>query len=693
MIGVRGSISALTSALILLMILSSSIAYISLELRKTPTRLARLNYEVVSQLSSTSKDVEVVYGLDGLYVRSTNPPIRITSVLSISNSGINTLRSNVVINKTYEKVLDGVVLNNLLLSNSYILIIAEGGKYFVVGREVLRNSTNTANVGGNAVSIQYLNSTNHLRPALYVGILKDLNSYMSNPIPGGPSDPEANYVPVGYSLITDNSHTISKGDWFIYTDPRSVPYKIGHVYGSGQTDITYLGMGYYRVDSNHRVYVKWYESVSGSTSGWYISYETLMSGVAGFWAYPTVISAGRSIDLLFEVKNLGSWVSLYLKPVVYVVSPEDYVKGLPIMPYQTNPTLEAPIRYSVIKPLYSWEGGLQVGNLRTNSTTTLLITFNTDPVVKLLNTTTALALIGFRYASANPLSIKLTSYILNYDIRVNISSDEVGRYVFLPTSSDVVPEITSPAGSSVVVYRPSNFTSSLIDYPALFIPQVSGTYLIRYRVGTYNSLPQLSLRVNLTGTNYTPVVKYLRNQHLGSWGVVIDDFIALEPNYAVLRDYEYFTAGSETWYSGDLVTINNVPTSGTYNFSYYITGWLQGVMTLNLGQNTTFDLRYCWRSWDCYNYWRIYVNFIPGMQGYTMRVSGDVLYPSGSYYLRFGVIIKLSDASVTATPYVSSLKYVYKSGGTTYTSFIPTQFAELVRIDNRMLVIPVAFPP
>ncbi|MEM4752280.1 MAG: hypothetical protein QXR55_02145 [Sulfolobales archaeon] len=689
----RGSISALTSALILLMILSSSIAYISLELRKAPTRLARLNYEVVSQLSSASKDFEVVYGLDGLYVRSANPPIRITSILALSSSGINTLRNNVVINKTYEKVLEEGVINNLLLSNSYILIVAEGGKYFIVGREVLRNSSNNVNVGSNTVNIQYLNSTNHLRPVLYVGILKDLNSYMSNPIPGGPSDPEANYIPVGYSLITDNSHTISKGDWFIYTDPRSVPYKIGHVYGSGRTDITYLGMGYYRIDSNHRVYVKWYESVSGSTSGWYISYETLMSGVAGFWAYPTVISAGKSINLLFEIKNLGSWVSLHLKPVIYVVSPEDYVKGLPIMPYQTNPTLEAPIRYPVIKPLYSWEGGLQVGNLGTNSTTTLLITFNTDSAIKSLNATTALALIGFRFASTSPLSIKLTSYMLNYDIRVNIGNDEVGKYVFLPTSSGIVPEVTSPDGSNVVVYRPSNFASSLIDYPVLFIPQISGTYVIRYRVGSYTSLPQLNLRVNLTGANYTPVVEYLRNQHLGGWSVVFEDFITLEPSYAVLKDYKYFTAGSETWYSGDLIRADGLPVNTQLNFTYYITAFLQGVTTLNTAQNRTVDYTYCWSSWDCYRYWRIYFNSYPNNTIAKLHISGEVLYPTGSYYLRFGVTVKLSDMLITASPYVSSVKYVYRSGGTTYTSFISTQFAELVRIDNRMLVLPTTFPP
>jgi len=283
--------------------------------------------------------------------------------------------------------------------------------------------------------------------------------------------------------------------------------------------------------------------------------------------------------------------------------------------------------------------------------------------------------------------------MLNYDIRVNIGNDEVGKYVFLPTSSGIVPEVTSPDGSNVVVYRPSNFASSLIDYPVLFIPQISGTYVIRYRVGSYTSLPQLNLRVNLTGANYTPVVEYLRNQHLGGWSVVFEDFITLEPSYAVLKDYKYFTAGSETWYSGDLIRADGLPVNTQLNFTYYITAFLQGVTTLNTAQNRTVDYTYCWSSWDCYRYWRIYFNSYPNNTTAKLHISGEVLYPTGSYYLRFGVTVKLSDMLITASPYVNSVKYVYRSGGTTYTSFISTQFAELVRIDNRMLVLPTTFPP
>ncbi|MEM1983558.1 MAG: hypothetical protein QXZ63_07880 [Sulfolobales archaeon] len=679
----RGSLSTLTSALLIFMILTPVITYISIELRRAPTQLAKINYEILNQISNSAKDVEVVYGGDGLYVRSNNPPVKVVSALALTTSGINTLLGSTTINNNYEKILPKEVVDPLILNNSYILIILEGGKYFVIDDGIIKNVNQTAPDYMRSINIQYLNSSNYLRPLIYVGILKNLNSFMNNPVPGLPYDPEANYLPVGYAFITGNSHTVSKGDWYIYSDPRSDPSKVGSVFGSGSTTVTYMGMGYYRLDSQHSAYVKWYESVSGSSSGWYISYETLMSGVAGLWAYPMVVSCNRTLDLVFEVKNLGGWVSLHLKPVIYVVSPEDYVKGLPIMPYQTNPTLEAPIRYSVIRPIYTWEGSTQSASLPPNSTTTLSLTLNAGQILNSLKMGEALFLVGFRFASTNSLSLRLTSFILNYEIPVMISGSEVGKYVFLPATTAAVPEVISPDGSRLTLYRPSNLASSTLDSLTFFTPLTNGTYVIRYKLGSYGSLPQMIAWVNLTNTS-SPVVEYLRNQHLGGWSHVVNDLITLEPNNAVLRDYEYFTAGSESWYSGDLVTIRNVPTAGTYNFSYYVTASLQGVTTLNLGQNTTFDLRYCWSS--CTNYWRIHVNFIPDTQGYRMRVSGDVLYPSGAYYLRFGVDIPLSNTQVTTNPSLSGVKYTYKSGNTVYVVYLATQFAELTRLNNGFLV-------
>ncbi len=681
----RGSLSALTSALITFMILTSLLTYTALELRRVPTQLARLNYELVSQVSNSAKDVEVVLNDEGLYLRSANPPFKLLSLLSIGNSGVNNLLSNLTISRTYEKILAKEAVDAILLSNSYLLIILEGGRYFIINNKFVGNPVLAGALSsGEFVKLQNLNLSNYLGAFLYVGILKDLNSYMSNPIPGLPSDSEANYIPVGYVLLTNNSHTISKGDWFIYTDPRSTPYRIGHVYGSGQTAINYLGMGYYRVDSNHSVFVKWYESVSGYTSGWYISYETLMTGIAGLWAYPIVIG-NKTIDLVFEIKNLGNPTTIHLRPVIYIVMPEDYVRGFPIIPHQTNPTLEAPIRYSAVRPLYSWEGNLSVRTLGTNSTTTIPITLDSGTILKLLNVSVALTLVGFRFASTNPLSIKLTSHILDYDVSVDVGDDEVGKYVFLPASINVVPEITSPNGSEVAVYRPTNFLSSLIDYPALFIPQVGGTYIIRYKLSTYTSLPQLNLQVGLGG-NYEPVVEYLRNQHLGGWSKVVNDLIVLEPNHAVLRDYEYFTAGSETWYSGDLIKVNGLPVNTELNFTYYITTTLQGTTALSTGQNRSVDYVYCWSSWSCYNYWRVHFTSYPSNLTTKLYVSGEVLYPTGSYYLRFRVTVKLSDITLTAIPYVVGIKHLYRSGTTAYTTFLSTQFAELVRIDNKVLL-------
>ncbi|MEM4674958.1 MAG: hypothetical protein QXM12_01575, partial [Nitrososphaerota archaeon] len=79
--------------------------------------------------------------------------------------------------------------------------------------------------------------------------------------------------------------------------------------------------------------------------------------------------------------------------------------------------------------------------------------------------------------------------------------------------------------------------------------------------------------------------------------------------------------------------------------------------------------------------------FIPDTQGYIMRVSGDVLYPSGAYYLRFGVDILLSNSQVTAGPSASGVKYTYRSGSTVYVVYLATQFSELVRINNDVLVL------
>lgn len=684
----KGSLSTLTSALLVLTVLTSIFTYISLELMRAPTQLAKINQEVLSQVITSSKDVEVVYD-DGLYVRSLNPPLNIVSVLSVNSSGISTLLNNITVSSTYEKLLSKDVVDRLLLSKSYILIIAEGGKYFIVDDKIIKsiNSSNTSTNAASNVNIHYLNSSNYLRPLIYVGVLKDLNQYMNNPVPGYPSDPEANYVPVGYALITGNSHTISKGDWYISVDPRSVPYKVGHIYCSGGTNVTYLGMGYYRVDSNHNVYVKWYESVSGYTSGWYISYETLMTGVAGLWVYPLVIYGNRSVDLVFEVKNLGSWVNVNLKPIIYVLNAEDFAKGLPIMPYHVNPTLEASIRYSAIKPLYTWEGNAQSASLSPNSTTSISISLNSTPILNTLRVGEALFLVGFRFASDRSLSMRLGAYILNYDIPIAINDNELGKYFVLPSAANVVPEVYLPNGSKLSVYRPINFASSMIDYPTLFTPGTSGTYVIRYRLGSYASLPEFRAQVSFVGNNPTPQVMYLRNQHLGGWSYVVNDSIVLEPNYAVLRDHEYFTAGSETWYSGDLMIVNDLPVNSQINFTYYITTSLQGVTALTSNQNRSVDYVYCWSSWSCYNYWRVRFTFYPNTTTTKLYVSGEVLYQSGAYYLRFSISTTLSDVTITATPYVSSIKYSYTSGNNLCVTYLATQFTELVRLNNSVLIL------
>jgi len=679
----RGSLSSLTAAIIILLTLTSTLTYVSLELRKVPTQMSKMSYELVSRLSNSVKDVYLEFSDEGLYIRSNNPPIKVLSVLSISNLGVNNLLSNLTINTTRELILSKELMNNLL-SSGYLIILLDNGKYFIVDNNSLNNSTNNNFIRD---SLNLLNTT-YLRPILYVGILKDLNSFMNNPIPGLPSDPESNYLPVGYTLITSDTHTVSKGSWYLYTDPRSHPNKVGMVFGNGSTSVSYLGMGYYVLTSEHNVYTKWYELVSGSTSGWYISYETIMAGVVGWWLYPLIVSVNSStLTFTFTVKNLGSWTTLYLRPVAYVVSPEDFIRGSLIIPYQVNPTLEAVIRYLITKPYYVWEGSVQGGTLSSGSTLDTSLSLDLRSVLNSLGLSRALVLIGFRYASTSSVSLKLTTFIHGYDIKFNLSSDEVGKYVFIPASNNVIPEVTTPSGVKVQLYRPTNLYTSVIDYPVVFIPSESGTYVIRYRLAPYSLIPQTRVSVNLTQNNYNPVLEYLRNQHLGYSNYVVNDSITLELSKAVLRDHEYFEAGSETWYSGDLIVVNGLPSSGVYNFTYYINSLVQGYTTLNLNQNTSRDYYYCWSSWSCYHYWRIYFTSYLSGSITKLYIRGDVLYPSGSYYLRFGIYVPLADTQVTTTPTTSGIKVIYRFNNSPYVIYITSQFTELVRLNNNVLII------
>jgi hypothetical protein len=679
----RGSLSSLTAAIIILLTLTSTLTYISLELRKVPTQVSKVNYELVSRLSNSVRDAYLEFSDEGLYIRSNNPPIKVLSVLNVSDSGINRLMSNLTINTTRELILNKELMINSL-SSGYLIILLDNGKYFIVDKDSLSNSTSN-NVFRD--SLDLLNTT-YLRPILYVGILKDLNSFMNNPIPGLPSDPESNYLPVGYTLITSDIHTVSKGSWYLYADPRSNPNKVGMVFGNGSTTVSYLGMGYYTINSEHNVYTKWYELVSGSTSGWYISYETIMAGVVGWWLYPVVVSVNRStLTLTFMVKNLGGWVTMYLRPVAYVVSPEDFIRGTLIIPYQVNPTLESVIRYSITKPYYVWEGSVQGGTLSSGSTLDTSLSLDFKSVLNSLGLSRALVLVGFRYASTSGVSIKVTTFIHDYDVKFSLGSDEVGKYVFIPASNNVVPEVIAPSGSKVQLYRPTNLYTSVIDYPVVFIPSESGTYVIRYKSAPYTLIPQVRLSINLTQNSYNPVLEYLRNQHLGYSNYVVNDSITLELGRAVLRDHEYFEAGSETWYSGDLLVVNGLPSSGQYNFTYYINSLVQGYTTLNLNQNSSRDYYYCWSSWSCYYYWRIYFTSYPNGSVTKLYIRGDVLYPSGSYYLRFGVYVPLADTQVTTTPTTSGIKVVYKYGNSPYVIYIASQFTELVRLSNNVLIL------
>ncbi len=678
----RGTLSVITAALITLLALTSFITYLSLELRKLPQQYSRLNYELLSNVGRSSKDVRVFLSNDGLYVKTLNPPITVESVLAITPSGIKQLINNSLINTSTAKLLDYSIVSNVL-SGGYIVVIADGRKYFIVDRGMLSNSSTS-----NALNDELLNDLslrlNYLRPTIHVGILlKD--SFIDNPVPGLPSDPEANYLPVGYALVSSDSQTISKGDWYLYIDPRSNPNKLGITYGSGSTNISYLGMGFYRISSSHSTYVKWYELVSGYSSGWYITYETIASGTALLYLYPMIISGNKSFNVVFYIENLGSYVGLTVKPVLYVVMLNEFINGLPILSSNLNPVLESVIRYSGIRPLYVWEGSKVSTYLGSGGDISVAVDIDSASILSALNADKALALVGIRLSARTQLSIKLASFITDYDIAFTIGADEVGKYVFIPTASNLVPEVTSPSGGRISIYRSPNVVSSLAKYLVWFTPDEAGNYTVTYRLGSYASIPELRLPVNLTWTSYGPVLEYIRNQHLSYSNYVVQDSIALERDRAVLVDYEYFEAGSETWYSGDLMVVSGLPTSGQLNFTYYVNTVVQGIRTLNLNQNASFDLYYCWSSWSCYYYWRVYVTFYPNGSTTKLYVRGDVLWHSGSYYLSFGVRIPLSNTQVTAYPTINGIKHIYRAGDTAYAIYVASTLTELVRQNNTVL--------
>jgi len=683
--------SVVTAALIALVALSTLISYMAMESRKIPLQYSRLTQEVLEELSGSLKTVSISYNTSGLYLMTSNPPVKVVGIISLDDSGYRYLSRGFTVNSLSTKLLPYEVVNSVLSSGGAVVVITEGLRYYVIDRYSV-NEFQTLNSSVRDPSYDLVRE--RLRPTLLAGAALSVDSFLSNPVPGYPTDPEANYVPIGVAYVVNDYYSISKDWWYVgETKSEYGLYEYVPMFVRGSTSISYLGLGYYLVNASHSI-VKCESYIVRTPDGreYRVSeWKVVYSGVAGYVLYPFLISRSSEPFTVY----FGVSTNSYVRPALYAVDPADVIKGGPVAK-ASDINLESTLRYSVVRPLYSWEGVRLYGQYLGFS-----VTVDPAEVFKSLppSVNEVVALVGFLYACSTSTLIKFTAFLLGTEYEFYVGSDEVGKILLIPAWSNVIPEVRSPSNTSVTTYRPystseaeggggTSYTSSLVRYVTWFKPSEVGRYVIKYVLGSYNSLPLLGISLSLA-PDYSPSIEYSTfSTHLTSVSDVNSDEVCLEPDYVTLRDQHYYAVSTEGWGRVNEVTyrmvITSLPPDGVYeyNFRYYGSSGVSGTASL-----TKAEVVYVRDRW--YSYWNVYLTPVDNGTTKKLDLTAVPQEPFCKYNTCYlGVYLKFNLVNVTlkATPVINGVKYTYKVGSEVYVTYITPTLTHIARINNSVLI-------
>ncbi len=502
----RGSISTTVSAILslvaLLMVLTSIIATYRSELAGY-TALVSRGREV---LEKAGAQVRAVVDSNGLIIVTDKPPLMIVGVLALYPDGRvqKLINAPLVVRNDSLKLLDMDVVERLANQNCRVMILLGNGDYIVknlnLSLRLLRESSPSLGLrykGSVNSGLSSIENLIKLDPYLVGGEAVNPSNFLQDPVPGGPEDVGANYVPEVTVMLRGESLS-------------NIANFLSIAYDEGNHSYTlYL--------SNPKLNFRKY-------------YAFLL-------LVPILInklSKPQSLGIHIYVKPINNFplsgldifhLNVAFRPAWFAVLPIDYWRT-PLVTIPGSVMFIGQSGYSVAKALKYWMGRevnvtLKAYQLGPNGRVVcgsmdkhIVININPSEIWRSLpsNLSSVIVLAGIQlvvgyywsynqWMLTNPFAeIRLNIYNLTPQ-SIIIGNDLVGKPVLLPLPPQGLSiRIIDPEGNQVKLFRkPSNVVVNVdgIRYGvAYFIPKEAGTYKVTFSLGGSTPLAN-SLNITL----------------------------------------------------------------------------------------------------------------------------------------------------------------------------------------------------
>ena len=652
----KGALSALTAALLALLVISSIVSYFMISSHKAITAYRHAVSESAQKLSEFSKDLRAEVSSRGLVLKSATPPVEVLGIIAVYGQGMyEVLRRNMMINDSPTLVLTGDEVSRVFSNNGKIIVLASGGRYLVLDPADVEESS-TANSGfGNELST-LLDTT----PYTVTGLLIDQTSFLENPVPGTPNEIGSNYEPDVYiKLGTYSTDVLADTVKIIYDGG----YHTYYFYNKPQGFLTLIPLVINRSSIPDPV-----------TYGFHIYVEPL-------------VCPSSNIDIFY--------LHVSIKPVIYAVLPLDFLRTY-LITKPGNIMYLSQYQNAVSKAIYSSNGQTYSVTLASyyyviDSETyyhidtyekTLFIKVDFSNVMNSLPTSVneVVVLVGiqgaisysWRYGSAqltNPYAeLTVGIYDLSREYAFTVSSDLVNKPLLLNIPMpDVKPLVKSPSGINVQLFRPSNVESNTYTRLLWFNATESGTYTVKLVEG---SIDDYALKeVPITGKSYEISIESAHNvrktyelsresieKYLieGSGGSIVLKHILVH----YFEGYVYWWSDSS--HDGPTVIYANVPSIAQYRVTVkgsascdeVTYGWYQ--VTENL-----YETAFIYASGRCTKSLYLYSSYDSTDEKFTFY---SRVYVYGSWYPDYRIELMIDDSQALNVENYGDIKGYCSSG-------------------------------
>ena len=655
----RGALSALTAALLALLVISSMISYFIVTSHRAIVAYRSAVSESAQKLSEFSKDLRAEVSSSGLILKSATPPVEVLGVIAVYGQGAyEVLRRNVVLNTSPMLVLTRDEVSRVFNNNGKIIVLASGGRYLVldpVDTEEL--STANSDFGGGVGALL------DAAPYTVTGLLIDQTSFLENPVPGTPDETGSNYEPDVYiklgtystDVLADTVRVVYDNGYhtyYFYNKPQGLLILIPVVVSRGSVPdpVTY---------------------------GFHIYVEPL-------------VCPSSNIDVFY--------LHVSFKPVIYAVLPLDFLRTY-LVTKPGSVMYLSQYQNAVSRALYASDGQVYSATLASYSyvsgsrtyhnidtyekTLFVRVDFsdivnsvppNIDEVVVLAGIQGAISY-SWKYGStqlANPYAkLSVGIYNLSREFTFTIPNDLVNKPILINIPMpDVKPLVKSPSGASIQLFRPSNVESSTYSRLLWFNATEPGTYTLKLVEGSISDyalkdIPIASKSYKVSVESAHNVKKTYKLCSTSTKKYLIEDSGgSLILKYSLVHHFiGYVYWRSDSSYGGPSVTYANVPSTARYRVTVkgsascdeVTYGWYGVAKNL-------YETAFIYVSGSCRKSLWLRSSYSSAAGKFTFY---SRVYIYGSWYPSYKVELVIDDSRTLSVESYGDVRG-YCSGGTTY---------------------------